>query len=610
MPSQPKQVHVWETVEIELHAEGNYANPYVELECWVRLRGPGFDKRVYGFWDGGNVYRVRMVAIAPGTWTWESDSNPEDTGLRNNSGTFEAIEWIETEKTYNPNRRGFLRNSANGHGLVYADGTPFFLVGDTWWAAGTWRYPFKGTSPSPDYVPGPGIGFEEAVQFRKRQGYNSVSLISCFPNWNADAYPPTLRDTREYSEYGGTPIRQAWEKNGTGTAKDMHDEAGNRPFGFPGRTDSYRDACADYDRLNPVYFQSLDRKIRYLSDEGFVPFLETVRRDHGPTWKTYYDWDVSFPRFVQYIAARYGSYNMIFSGVHADMIQKDTCLQREDWNRILRIWLERYGPLPFGQPTTILTPCCSDDDFGHGDTAPWLTMHGVGNAVRTHQMHPWVTRIFNLPNPFPCINQEPYYPGWTNSNHIPGLQPSEPGSDLQNYYARAMMYGSVLSGALTGHVFGTGAYGGDTTGEPEGNYPHIWEALKYASGEQMGLLRSFITSESTRYQELVPSRDALTPNEGPGAGPDNLDGWAYLARTDDRSLALLYFEAQCTLPSVTGMAPDKTYAARWFDPRTGEWGEETRCSADSNGSLTLPPFPGGYKVNKKDWALRLKKAAA
>ncbi|MGB3799434.1 MAG: DUF5060 domain-containing protein, partial [Lewinella sp.] len=42
--------HVWEMVEIELTATGEYANPYAEVTSWAELEGPGFSKRVYGFW--------------------------------------------------------------------------------------------------------------------------------------------------------------------------------------------------------------------------------------------------------------------------------------------------------------------------------------------------------------------------------------------------------------------------------------------------------------------------------------------------------------------------------------------------------------------------------
>jgi len=37
--------------------------------------------------------------------------------------------------------------SSNGHALQYADGTPFFMIGDTWLAGATWRLPFRNASP-------------------------------------------------------------------------------------------------------------------------------------------------------------------------------------------------------------------------------------------------------------------------------------------------------------------------------------------------------------------------------------------------------------------------------------------------------------------------------
>jgi hypothetical protein len=69
-----------------------------------------------------------------------------------------------------------------------------------------------------------------------------------------------------------------------------------------------------------------------------------------------------------------------------------------------------------------------------------------------------------------------------------------------------MMYGSVLSGALAGHVYGTAAYDVTSTGEPAGWRPHIWTALRYESGAQMQHLRSFVLSEGARYQQLAAAR--------------------------------------------------------------------------------------------------------
>ncbi|MHC4146367.1 MAG: DUF5060 domain-containing protein [Planctomycetota bacterium] len=87
--------HVWQKVEIALNSSKSYDNPYTDVEVWVDLRGPGFNKRCYGFWDGGSTFRVRVLGTAPGTWTWRSGSNQRDSGLNDKTGTFIATAWSE-----------------------------------------------------------------------------------------------------------------------------------------------------------------------------------------------------------------------------------------------------------------------------------------------------------------------------------------------------------------------------------------------------------------------------------------------------------------------------------------------------------------------------------
>src|SRR6516225_8249942 len=72
-------VHVWERQELTFTASQSWSNPYAQVTVWVDLRGPGFQKRIYGFWDGERTYRVRLLAPTPGAWTWQSGSTPPDS---------------------------------------------------------------------------------------------------------------------------------------------------------------------------------------------------------------------------------------------------------------------------------------------------------------------------------------------------------------------------------------------------------------------------------------------------------------------------------------------------------------------------------------------------
>jgi hypothetical protein len=605
------EAHVWEAQEITFRAAREYPNPYVEVVCWIDLTGPGHTGRVYGFWDGGRVFRVRFVATAPGEWHWRSGSNrPGDTGLNGGSGSLRAIAWTEAEKRENPNRRGFVRATPNGHALQYADGTPFFLLGDTWLAASTWRLPWRGRPAADDYVPGTGIGFEEAVAFRKRLGFNSVSFISAFPNWDADHRGAT------FANGDGVYLRNAWEKFGfwapdatvttsdgaTTTAKDMADEEGHRPFAV--FTD--RDGLADFDRLDPAYFRSLDRKMRHLSEQGFVPFLETVRRDTGPSWKAYFDFDRSYARYVQYLIARYGAFNLVFSGIHLDWIPKEMSLTAEEWSAALTHHWKAYGGLPFGQPHTTLIDSSTYRRFGHGERAPWLTLHTVGNKPRNNAIYALIEEIFRLRPPYPAANLEPYSAGCNHDINRRGGEPPAADSDRDNYFARAMMYGSVLSGGLAGHVYGTGAYDVTTTGEPPGWRPYIWEALRYRSGAEMAHLGRFVLSEGDRYQQLELASDDLRPRRAGGSPEDGLDGWGFMMRTADRTLALLYFEVAAVRPRVAGFAPGSRYLWSWYDPREGAWGGDLELGTDGLGVLEAPPFPRGAERATTDWAAKVR----
>lgn len=594
-----KSVRVYEIEEITLIAKGQYDNPYTDALCWVRLQGPGFDKKVYGFWDGGQVFKVRVVATAPGDWKWTSGSDPaNDKGLNGKSGSFNAISWTDEEKELNPNRRGFIQSTPNGHALQYADGTPFFFIGDTWWAASTWRYPLTGKSPDQNWVPGPeGISLENLVHYRKKHGYNSVAMIACFPNWAADKY------TQAYRDGNGIGIRQAWEKFGHSTAKDMHDEAGNLPFELTGDG-----PLADYDKINPAFFQSLDKKMDYLNSVGFIPFLETVRRDHGPSWKEYFDWPGSFTRYVQYIASRYGAHNLMFSPLHLDWMPPHFSLNGEEFNSALVAWHDQYGPLPFGQPVNILIIGATHKVLGIGDQVPYLTMHSVGNAPRNHGFYPLLEEQFNLMPPLPTANMEPYYVGWKphGSTNIAG-EVAVYNSDRDNYFGRTQAWGSVFSGGLAGHIYGTGAYDGTTVGEVRGERPTIWEGLSFPAGEQVGYLRIFLESEGSAYQNLQLASHQLHPRKSKDNHPNGLDGWSFMMCTSEKDLAMLYFESKCEIPEIADLEPDSEYELYWFDPITGKWLDTPdKKRTDKLGIIKLEKFPDDLKISSQDWSLKLK----
>ena len=91
-----------------------------------------------------------------------------DPGLGGKTGRFVAVAWTEAEKAENLCRRGFLRPTPNGHAFEHADGTPFFMLGDTWWSTPTFR--FRWTEDDTPHPMGPEATFKDMVKFRKGSG--------------------------------------------------------------------------------------------------------------------------------------------------------------------------------------------------------------------------------------------------------------------------------------------------------------------------------------------------------------------------------------------------------------------------------------------------------
>ncbi|MHC4113286.1 MAG: apiosidase-like domain-containing protein [Planctomycetota bacterium] len=584
--------YVWEKVEITLKAAKSYDNAYKEVEVWVDLEGPEsvFKKRCYGFWDGGDIFRVRVMATTAGKWRWRSGSNQEDAGLNGKKGNFNARPRSAAQKQENPCRRGMIKASANGHAFEYADGTPYFLLGDTWWSTSTFRYRWYDDKKQRPI--GPGAGFKDYVRFRRKQGFNCIAMIAAFPNWANDDKPSTLKTA------DGTVLRSAWKQLGTTSAKNMTDEDGNRAFFFPGKVPGYEKYFPDVDRINPKYFRNMDRKIDYLNSQGIVPFIEVSRRDIGQAWKKHYQWPQSYTRYIQYIWSRYQANICLFSPIHLDWT--GATISADEWNEAANKVIEKYGPPPFGTPAGTNSNPSTLRNFGHVDKAKWLTFHQIGNK-RTHDLYPYLTEIFNASPPVPGINGEPYYAGMLDA---PG------GTETSALYCRSGMYGSVLSGGLGGHIYGAGGWDGGMWG---GNVEdaadnHIWDVIKWQSAAQMQHLRTFILSEGSRYRELIPSANLLSPNRVGKA--NSCIGWAYCLRAPEKDFFLLYFEKDCPAATLSGARPKARYGTRWFNPRTGKWLDKKVLVAEAEGNITLPHFPGDLAQSNTDWGLKLKSVSA
>ena len=584
--------HVWEIVELELTAEKDYENPYMEVDVWAELEGPGFRKKVYGFWDGGKQFKIRMTAMTPGVWRYVTGANQEDLGLTGKTGEFEAIAWTEEEKQENPCRRGMVVPSANGHALEYADGTPVYLLGDTEWAVFTDRFPwFDDDEPRPL---GPEMGFKDVIRYRKNQSFNLIAAIACLPGWQDDGYPC------EVEPEPGLFLRAGWE-NPKETPyhgiKEMRNEGGF-PFFFPGLVSGFEKVYPNMERINPEYFRYMDRKMNWLNSQGITVFLETIRRDCSTAMKQYHPWPKVYQRLIQYVFARYQANNCILSPIHFDWDQKS--IPSEEYNQAINDWMQQYGKPPFGTILSCNPHGTSLANFGDAKEAPWIGMHQIGNIAREHDYFWWLTQIYRQEPAVPALNGEPYYPGGIfgcgrDENVVVG--------DCReaSLRARSCLYGNFLSGGLAGYIYGCEGMW-NANNEPEAVFK-IWDALKYPSGGEVQFINKFFDVLQTSYRELIPEAELVSPNKW--GDPLGHKGWAFSAHTPDFSEILAYFEADSPVAMVRGLKKYTEYEVYWFDPREGKWLTEDmpqKIAIDRAGMARLPEKP-----DRLDWGMYLKK---
>lgn len=543
--------HVYEVVEETFIANMVHANPYVDVDLWVTLTGPGGTYRIPAFWDGGNTFRARLVATQPGTWKWSTGNRTGDSGLDNKTGSFRAVAWTDAEKKVNPNRRGFIKPSANGHTLDYADGTPFFYTGDTWWCALTKVYSW-GSSRGKSR-----ISFQDALALRKAQGFNGINMIACFPS-----------DT----------IHGIWDKavQGEKVAED-----GSTPFEIVNPRDTR--SGVDYLRINPGYWQQADRKWKHMWEYGFVPYIETVRRHEG--WPKESEAErKAFTNYVRYLWARWGCYNMIFSWLHMDAGGADVM---KAWRPLVVATHAKLGNMPYGQPKAIMCPGSSLKDW-YSLSPRILDLNSVSNRGREGECIGWLREMFFIADPLPVFNIEPFYPGWRHKARA-GMNDGQ--------MAQFLIYGCVLNGgALAGHAWGDCYYGGVATspkppvceGDPHRNGFNRWTAAS------MGKLKDFILDRGHDYRVLAPAKETHLASPG--------EEFLALAMAADKSQGLGFVSANKDSCDIVNLTPRMEYRIEWWHIDEGGWQEKTVRKTDGSGRLSMPSVPGG---NKHGWAYRI-----
>lgn len=125
-------VEQWTRTTLVLTSARTYAHPGTDTTLDALFTGPdGATIALPGFWDGGQIWKVRFAPTQVGRWSYRiACSDPANRGLHDVTGTLFCRPYTGSLAIY---RHGFLRVADDRRHFAHADGTPFFWLGDTHW---------------------------------------------------------------------------------------------------------------------------------------------------------------------------------------------------------------------------------------------------------------------------------------------------------------------------------------------------------------------------------------------------------------------------------------------------------------------------------------------
>lgn len=244
------EVQQWRTVDIMVHTNKEYTSPFEDVDVFGTFTGPdGKTIKLLAFWDGDGTWILRFAPTAVGAWSYTITSTDSDNTDFSGNGTVNCVPYTGELDMY---RHGFLKVSEDRDYLEYADGTPFFWLGDTHWTFVTEERFDESNCPLYDSQ------FKACVDKRVTQKF---TVYQCnFRDGKIDGFFGRNIDLMMETDHGFVPNIEEFHNN-------------------------------------------VDKKMKYLADQGLYIAV-------GYAWS--FDMERNglerYKKFAKYTAARYGAY--------------------------------------------------------------------------------------------------------------------------------------------------------------------------------------------------------------------------------------------------------------------------------------------------------------
>ncbi len=512
-----------------------------------------------GFWDGGNVWRVRFALTDEGTWTYKTIfSDKTDSGLHNKTGKITVKKYSGDLEIY---KHGFVKTEPNKKYFIYADGTPFFYLGDTHWSMLAEEYSAAGL---------------------KSGNLNTSSHFKYIVN---------KRVQQGFTVYQSEPIGATFNfTNGL----DGGDIAG---------------------------LQLADKYFKYIADKGLVHanaqffFADTMNTTIMKNY-TKAEYEKLLDTLSRYWVARFGAYPVMYT--LAQEVDNDFYYLRDGSNSGNTVMNAENNPWKFVcealykyDPYKNPISAHQEGSYSYPISANSNSTSASNSAFRDVNGHTWWANQWK-----PVLNQSTNFSVakdfWENGQGKPIVvyEGRYEGLWTNEYGARAQGWLAFLNG-MYGHGYGAvdiwyynSNYDIDTNTVRDGITITVetkktpWStSVDYAAGYQMGYMRTFF--EKYQWWKLVPAFD----DKKIFTSDTSYYSVAHIEK--DLFIAYLYDNISKAgtkkTGTLTGLDSSAEYTYQWFNPRT------STMSSPQNVTKTGSEFKIGERPTAEDWVLVVQK---
>jgi hypothetical protein len=539
-------VAVWKRKDIILQSSAEYENPYTDVKLWATFtHADGTSLKLQGFWNGSSEWRVRFSPTKSGKWTYVTEcSNPEDSGLQGESGELVAY---KNRGSTDLDKHGFIKQSDNNRYFTYADGTPFFWLGDTNWQAPNY------VSISKCNYPGCNCNnqFKHEVDNRAEKGFNVYQT-----------YFDTSQTDGGGNSQNGEP--KLWEEGQVGKVINTK-----------------------------TFTDKIDYMFEYLSEKGFA--IALGMGVHGITIDNMPEEDLLLA--VEYLSARYASYNIIW-----------ITAQEIDMNvEIFPVWVKTaevtHKVDAYNHPQGAHGVPFAYTDEAPFDYAKQLDSTDWNTFFPLQSGH--TTSLTDLVDSGIAVRRHFYKSYYDKEKITPFVETEHNYEDLGKIpyeNARAAAWVAVQHGSA-GYTYGAEGIwancystAGNTGWQNAVYNQEPWYmGLNKPGSYEMTYLRRFY--EFVNFHNLSPCFD----NEA-YSDIEATDRLSY-SKSDDSGTHVVYLsntgrtESFCQLKTLN---INQKYTAAWYNPRTGKFLDIQKNISSSDGIYQIPDKP-----NSEDWVYLL-----